>query len=478
MPTGKGLTPEEKQAVVDCYLKYTDCGSDKIAYGHIQNICLQAIPGRVLVKSTVDRVLAAYRAGKAANPLFTFEKSHHRGYNLKQTPEAKAAYRDILHDDKETPAYPTAMNVLEEKGFPMSRASVFRLQRDVAKPHHEHLKPKKSILHEIQRMKFVIDEVDSDSKLFHKFTDQVHSDEKRFAIMKDGSLYHWPKGEPLPDDDECTHKSYIGWVMILIVVAMPRSFIHNSEHITFDGRIGTYAIIKDSFWIRGEQFPRTAPKSTKRGENAACYCELLEKFVFPDIKRVMYWQKHLQTWYQHDGASCHRAFKKFDCQAVYDRISPFGAGSITVHRQPAQSPEFMILDLAINKAIETRVLHIKPSATTISDIIQRVSDVFFDEHGVENGLKWETLAVPWGVLAEVFRMVLKYKGKSFRHPHSHVRQRMHCDEAFVDRHVNMEDFNACDKIVNEYYGLHPDDINVDAEPDLLPELGEEAEDPV
>jgi hypothetical protein len=32
--------------------------------------------------------------------------------------------------------------------------------------------------------------------------------------------------------------------------------------------------------------------------------------------------------------------------------------------------------------------------------------------------------------------------------------------------------------VNEYYGQHPDDINVDAEPDLLPELGEEAEDPV
>ena len=84
--------------------------------------------------------------------------------------------------------------------------------------------------------------------------------------------------------------------------------------------------------------------------------------------------------------------------------------------------------------------------------------------------------VALGVLAEVYRNVLKHRGKSFRAPHSQVRKRYdQPGQHVVDLCVCMDNYRDCVRIVDRYYCQHPDDINVEAEPDLFDELEEVAE---
>lgn len=465
----KDITPEQKQAIVDCYLQYCDPQTKKIGKNlhHVQKESLQ---GRIVGRSAVNKIMAEYRKGKSVNPYFMFISKRCGGNNRKRSHEAEEAYKQILRENKFTPTN-DAQHMLAAKGFHMSEKTVYIMAKDVAKRHREYLKPAKSQLQEIQRMKFCCDEVDENRGKFRLFNDQVHGDEKRFMLTRNAKLYHWPKDWNLPDDAECQHKGYIGWVMVLVVVAMPLTSTYKGEHFIFDGKIGAYAVTKNAIWVRGVRHPRRAELTAKRGVNAAAYCELLQDYVFPDIQNKMFFRKDKVTWYQHDGASCHRALITFDCQSLYDAIAPFGTGFIRVHRQPPQSPELNVLDLAIFNSISSNLDHIKSVLPTLEDLIGRIDAVFYG-----GGLTRKNLMVAWGVLAEVYRNVLKHRGKSFRAPHSQVRKRYdQPGQHVVDLCVCMDDYRDCVRIVDRYYCQHPDDINVEAEPDLFDELEEVAE---
>ena len=149
--------------------------------------------------------------------------------------------------------------------------------------------------------------------------------------------------------------------------------------------------------------------------DSATYTELLERFVFPDIKSKMYWLRNQESWYHHYVASCHREFRSFDCQAVYDRIACFGSGHITVCRNPPQSPAMMILDLGLNHSLDAAVHHYTTRPNNKEDLIQRVNELFWQCDSTK-------LTILWGTLAEVYRQVLANDGKNFPTPHSHVRQ--------------------------------------------------------
>jgi hypothetical protein len=257
------LTPQQKQCIVDCYLRYSDPETGKIG-SNFQTVLDTALPDEILKKNRVCRVMKEYRQGKENDPCFMFKKASHGGGNLKRTHAAVQSVFDILHDNKKTPtsALPALLTSL---GHPMCERTAGQIVHDECDRHKESLNPKKSRLHEIQRMKFVCDEVDEVTEKLKSFNNQIHGDEKRFALHKDGLLYHWPKGEPLPDDDEVVHKNYIGWVMVLIVVAKPRWVrITGKEDVYFDGRIGCYAVTKSSIWVRGVEHERQRASTAKR----------------------------------------------------------------------------------------------------------------------------------------------------------------------------------------------------------------------
>jgi hypothetical protein len=209
-----------------------------------------------------------------------------------------------------------------------------------------------------------------------------------------------------------------------------------------------------------------------RGICGPTYCELLEDHVFPDIRLRMEFRKNKQSWYQEDGAGAHRNLHN---QEVYDRIEPHGDhGSITVHKQPPQSPELMIPDLSINRSLDTKVHQIKYVCENIEQLIDRVDDVYWND-GDREGISVRAFLVPWGVLAEVYRKIMEHRGKSFKTPHSKVRTRLRRHEDVVDRSVNMHHYRACLAEIATYYAAHPEDVDAVAEPNLLEELFQAAD---
>jgi hypothetical protein len=179
-------------------------------------------------------------------------------------------------------------------------------------------------------------------------------------------------------------------------------------------------------------------------ESAMTFCECLERYVYPDIKEKMFWLQNHLSWFVIDGASCHTAFRIHDNPSVYDRISKFGTtGEIRVDRNPPRSPGMMILDLGLNKSLESQVLH-EPMVADAIALIKLVSKTFWEYES-------DKLLVMWGVLAEVYRQVLAYKGGNANAPHSHVRQRLHNNQEVINLSVNMVDYHACRRKIDRYY---------------------------
>ena len=459
------LTEAEKQQIARIYYKHFDIRTGKLPYGAMSEI-VDCIPGRTVDKRTVYKIIAKIKSDESNGEIADLAVKS-AGHNpSKQTPVVEALINQYYERDK----FMSSIDVhdrLVHAGHDMGYRTTKRIIHNFCDPHHEHLQPLITPLIEHIRMKFVCDEVDEDAKSFHSFLNQIHGDEKAFYMTKDCKLYHWPKGKPLPNADQVQHKSYIWWVMVLLVVAQPCLVPNRNGQGSrwFNGLIGNYAITSEHFYVNGQQHEKLHINPNKTMD-AATYTELLERFVFPDIKSTMYWLRNRESWYHHDGASCHRAFRSFDSQAVYDRIAPFGTGHISVCRNPPQSPVMMILDLGLNHSLDSQLHHYITRPENKEDLVHRVNDIFWEYDSTK-------LLMLWGTLAEVYRQVLANDGKNFPTPHSHVRQRANNAEDIVDLRVNMEDYRRCQALCArhfEYADMPIDEVWSLSTEDLSPDL--------
>jgi hypothetical protein len=110
------------------------------------------------------------------------------------------------------------------------------------------LKPSMTLANKIQRLQFCVSMLDEnfDEKLPSKFKemdDIVHMDEKWFDMTRVRNTYYLHPEEPKPLRS-VKNKNSIGKVMFLTAVAKPR---YNEDGVvTFDGKIGTWAFVKNT----------------------------------------------------------------------------------------------------------------------------------------------------------------------------------------------------------------------------------------
>jgi hypothetical protein len=406
------LTAGERVHVAYEYEKHFNNETGLLKKGKMK-IIQNLIPDRPITRNAVYKIVNESKAQLASgNNEINLASKPHGGQNKMLTPHVKHCYDEIYNADRFISADKIPQVLGTEYGIEIRRTTGYELVKEYCNKHREHLKPLLTELHTIQRLKYVCDDVDTINQKFYNFNNTIHADEKKFVMIKDGKLYHWPKHLPLPPEDVCAHTGYIGWVMILLVVAQPRKFRHNGKLIDFDGKIGTYAFTKDDIWVNGVRHAKEVVDG--KIESAMTFCECLERYVYSDIKKKLFWLKNNLTWFVIDGATCHTAFRIHDNPSVYDRISKFGAtGEIRVVRNAPRSPGMMILDLGLNRSLESQVLH-EPMVPDAIALVKLVSKKFWEYDS-------DKLLVMWGVLAEVYRQVLANKGGNANAPHSHVR---------------------------------------------------------
>jgi hypothetical protein len=130
---------------------------------------------------------------------------------------------------------------------------------------------------------------------------------------------------------------------------------------------------------------------------------------------------------QQDGATPHIGYASVEL--INQNIQQHH-WNCTLVTQPAQSPDLNMLDLGLFHGMKSKADDIKGDGRNIDTCIQRMKQAF-EEYSPTS------IEIVWGVLFEVYRLVLQDNGNnSYKVPHSGVRRRGRVNQHYVDRHVN------------------------------------------
>ncbi|KAG6945239.1 hypothetical protein JG688_00016665 [Phytophthora aleatoria] len=116
----------------------------------------------------------------------------------------------------------------------------------------------------------------------HHMYNNVHLDEKWFNLYKANTKYYLAKDECLPYRS-CPNKRFIGKVMFLAAMARPRYDFSKKRY--FDGKIGVWPIIEQTFAQRGSKNrSKGAPITKTISMTRKAYTKMLLEKVFPAIR--------------------------------------------------------------------------------------------------------------------------------------------------------------------------------------------------
>ena len=113
-----------------------------------------------------------------------------------------------------------------------------------------YIKPKLTLTHRVNRLEFVLIQINKRTAEFTTLEDTVHGDEKWFFLMKDGQVcrvFPDKNGKhKVPAAPKVFHKSRMPKIMFLAVCAKPRN------EYGFDGRIGLWSFTLERFAKRSD----------------------------------------------------------------------------------------------------------------------------------------------------------------------------------------------------------------------------------
>jgi len=245
------------------------------------------------------------------------------------------------------------------------------LKQGLLRHHSSSVKPYLTEANKKTRLKWCIDMIDQsllDDPKFKDLFDIVFIDEKWFYLYKKSERYYL-----LPDEDEphriCKNKNYIPRIMFLCVVARPR---FRDGVCVFDGKIGCFPLvtiehaIRDSpYRLRGEEVIKPIQSITR---------DIIRDFminkVLPAIRAK--WPRedvHKPIFIQQDNAPTH--LKVDDPQ--FCECTKHDGFDIRLICQPANSPDFNVLDLGFFRAIQA--IQYKKNAKTLKELIPAVHEV-------------------------------------------------------------------------------------------------------
>jgi hypothetical protein len=205
--------------------------------------------------------------------------------------------------------------------------------------------------------------------IFKEMDNMVHIDEKWFDMMRVRNRYYLHPEEPKPLRS-VKNKNSIGKVMFLTAVAKPR---YNQDGVvTFDGKIGTWAFVKNTPALKRSKL---RPKGTieiksvkvTRDVMRDYLCQLVvpaiqDKWPDEDVGRTIYIQQ--------DNAKPHvlpndEGFRQAVAQTDLD---------IRLIQQPPNSPDLNVLDLCFFRSLQSLTDTLAPS--NIRELIEGVEEEY------------------------------------------------------------------------------------------------------
>ena len=256
-----------------------------------------------------------------------------------------------------------------------------------------YIKPKLTLTHRVNRLEFVLSQINKWTAEFTTLEDTVHGDEKWFFLMKDGQVcrvFPDKNGKyKVPAAPKVFHKSRMPKIMFLAVCAKPRN------EYGFDGRIGLWSFTLERFAKRSNIRTGTVVGESLMLEDvsvdARAYREKIinKDGVFDAMRQRMWWfhsdaryrtneqgvripcgQLVAGKWkfkathgsrcpeagqvlhYQHDGARPHTERVNTQLFRSHGAMKGF---NIQVLVQPAQSPDLNVDDLAFFRSLQSDV---------------------------------------------------------------------------------------------------------------------------
>ena len=202
-------------------------------------------PGENLKRNFVGKQLKWYREQKergiplAHMPWSRKRKNCGRGC-YKFTPATARKLIEINNKHWGALSYKRLAGKLKEAGIDVVPETVRTWSKELGMTRRRrYIKPKLTIRHKIDRLAFVLDQIDPTTSNFNNLENMVHGDEKWFFMMKDGTVcrvFPDKRGEyKVPAPPRVFHKSCMPKIMFLAVCARPRP-----EH-NFDGKIGLWS---------------------------------------------------------------------------------------------------------------------------------------------------------------------------------------------------------------------------------------------
>ncbi|KAH9079770.1 hypothetical protein Ae201684P_010209 [Aphanomyces euteiches] len=241
------------------------------------------------------------------------------------------------------------------------------------------VKPLLTLQNQAWRLRHALNLLQPQSHGGHVFTnmhDRVHIDEKWFYVTKVKRRFYAYADEKLPLRPLKSAK-FIKKVMFLAAVARPRFDPHKKQF--FDGKIGIWPFVSQVEAVRSSKNrPRGTLVTVPKNVDAAAYREMVLNNVIPAIQ-VKFPRSVACVNIQQDNASPHRCIDSAE-------LCRNGITDINVSNQPANSPDFNVLDLGIFNSIQKAAFCELPMETIGKSFItlQKVMELSMSDNGGNN----------------------------------------------------------------------------------------------
>ena len=256
-------------------------------------------PTQDIKKNFITKQLKMYREQKAeGRPVSMIDWSRKRKHcgrgAIKFTPAVAKKLIDINNRNWGALSFKCLAGKLADEGINVSHVTVRTWCREVGmRRRRRYIKPKLTLLHKINRLSFVLSQIDTRSAQFTDLNNVVHGDEKWFFMMKDGQVCRvFPNKDghyQLPAPPRVFHKSRMPKVMVLAVCARPRPVYG------FDGKVGLWSFTLERPAKRnnirtGTVVGETIILEDVRGDAVEYRTKVVAKGgVFEKMRDVMWW---------------------------------------------------------------------------------------------------------------------------------------------------------------------------------------------
>ncbi|KAF0714759.1 Aste57867_3712 [Aphanomyces stellatus] len=313
--------------------------------------------------------------------------------------EIEQAIKAVPHDDRQT------LRCLEvHSGIKKTTIIRHMKEKKKLKAKSNYVKPLLTQANKMTRLRFALNCLlpgPRGTHFFENMYNRVHIDEKWFFLTKVKNRFYVYEDEAVALR-ACKSKRFITKVMFLAAVARPRYDPH--RRCVFDGKLGIWPFVKHVAAVRNS---KNRPKGTiitkPQNVDAHVYFDCVIDNVVPAIVAKFPRACLNQGVYiQHDNAGPHQAL-------TTKLLRSYGVNGISMLNQPANSPDFNVLDLGFFNAIQS--LQHQKRTRTIEQLVGAVESAF-------NELPVETLAKTFVTLQKMMELsLINIGGNNFKLPH-------------------------------------------------------------